>query len=93
MAFFASMPAQHAANGDMPNPALSLEQMLAALKREAGASDKAPPPVDEWNPAHCGEIGMEILADGTWRHEGRPIAREPLGRPTSSRPPRRSASA
>lgn len=64
----------------MPNPAVSLEQMLAALKREAGASDKAPPPVDEWNPAHCGDIGMEILADGTWRHEGAPITREPLVR-------------
>ena len=63
---------------DMPDA--SLEQMLAALKREAGSSDKAPPPVDEWNPAHCGEIGMEILADGTWRHEGTPITREPLVR-------------
>jgi hypothetical protein len=54
--------------------------MLAALKQEAGSSDKAPPPVDKWNPAHCGEIGMEILADGTWRHEGTPIARESLVR-------------
>jgi uncharacterized protein len=64
----------------MPEPRPSLEQMLAALKRQAGSSDKALPPVDKWNPAQCGEIGMEILADGTWRHEGAPIARESLVR-------------
>lgn len=64
----------------MPEPQPSLKQMLAALKRQAGSSDKALPPVDQWNPAQCGEIGMEILADGTWRHEGAPITREPLVR-------------
>ncbi|ANP45585.1 DUF1285 domain-containing protein [Candidatus Viadribacter manganicus] len=56
----------------------SLEQLIAALKREAATGDKALPPVDTWNPAHCGEIGMEILADGTWKHEGTRITREPL---------------
>jgi hypothetical protein len=58
----------------------SLEQLLAALKREAGGRDRGPPPVDKWNPAHCGDIGMEILADGTWRHDGTRITREPLVR-------------
>jgi hypothetical protein len=56
----------------------SLEQLIAALKREAGSPDKGLPPVDKWNPAHCGEIGMEILADGTWKHEGTRITRESL---------------
>jgi hypothetical protein len=64
----------------MPDATPSLQQMLAALKREAGSGDKPLPPVDKWNPAQCGEIGMEILADGTWRHEGTPIARESLVR-------------
>ena len=59
-------------------PTSSLEQLLAALKREAGSGDKALPPVDKWNPAHCGDIGMEILADGTWKHEGTRITRESL---------------
>jgi len=62
----------------MPDDSPSLEQLLAALKREAGSGDKALPPVDKWNPAHCGEIGMEILRDGTWRHEGARITRESL---------------
>jgi hypothetical protein len=33
------------------------------------------PPVDQWNPAHCGHSGMRIARDGTWYHEGAPIRR------------------
>ncbi|MBC7768824.1 MAG: DUF1285 domain-containing protein [Phycisphaerales bacterium] len=61
-----------------PDNPTSLEQLLAALKREAGSGDKALPPVDKWNPTHCGDIGMEILTDGTWKHAGARITREPL---------------
>ncbi len=61
-----------------PETSLSLEQLLAALKREAGSRDKSPPPVDKWNPTHCGDIGMEIMADGMWKHEGTRITREAL---------------
>lgn len=63
-----------------PENTSSLEQLLAALKRQAGSGDKGPPPVDKWNPAHCGEIGMAILRDGTWMHEGTRITRESLVR-------------
>jgi hypothetical protein len=58
----------------------SLAQLLAALKAQAGAGEKGPPPVETWNPAVCGDIGMEIMADGTWKHEGTRIARESLVR-------------
>jgi hypothetical protein len=61
-----------------PENTSSLEQLLAALKAQAGSGDRGPPPVDKWNPAHCGDIGMEILADGTWKHEGTRITRESL---------------
>ena len=33
------------------------------------------PPVDKWNPEHCGSSGMRIARDGTWYHEGKPIRR------------------
>ena len=56
----------------------SLEQLMAALKAQAGGRDKGPPPVDQWNPPYCGEAGFEILADGTWKHEGTRITRESL---------------
>lgn len=59
---------------------LGLEQMLAALKAEAGTGENGPPPVERWNPPYCGAAGFEILADGSWKHEGTRIAREPMVR-------------
>jgi hypothetical protein len=38
------------------------------------------PPVESWNPAHCGDSAMRILADGTWLHEGSPIGRASMVR-------------
>jgi len=36
------------------------------------------PPVDKWNPTHCGHSDMRIAADGTWFHMGTPIGRPAL---------------
>ena len=33
------------------------------------------PPVDTWNPTHCGDSEMRIARDGTWFHQGSPIGR------------------
>jgi len=38
------------------------------------------PPVEDWHPAHCGGSLMRIAPDGTWFHQGRPIARPELVR-------------
>lgn len=38
------------------------------------------PPVEQWNPDHCGHSGMRIARDGTWYHEGRPIQRAAMTR-------------
>jgi len=38
------------------------------------------PPVEQWNPRHCGHSGMRIARDGTWFHEGSPIGRPALVR-------------
>src|SRR3954451_18993753 len=38
------------------------------------------PPVDRWNPDHCGDSRMRIARDGTWYHEGRPIRRPAMVR-------------
>ncbi|MEQ1618682.1 MAG: DUF1285 domain-containing protein, partial [Terricaulis sp.] len=68
----------------MLNSPSSLEQMLAALKAQAGTAEKGPPPVERWNPPYCGAAGFEILADGTWKHEGTRITREAMVRLFSS---------
>jgi hypothetical protein len=52
---------------------------LASLQREAAAG-RGLPPVERWNPPHCGEIDIRIARDGTWFHEGTPFARRELVR-------------
>ena len=38
------------------------------------------PPVDRWNPEHCGHSDMRIARDGTWYHQGSPISRPAMVR-------------
>ena len=42
------------------------------------------PPVDKWNPPFCGDLDMEIRADGTWFYMGTPMGRLSLVRLFSS---------
>jgi hypothetical protein len=46
---------------------------LADIARLAEANKL--PPVERWNPSHCGDSAMRIARDGTWFHEGSPIGR------------------
>ena len=39
------------------------------------AAERRLPPVDQWQPAHCGPSDMRIARDGTWFHQGSPIGR------------------
>ena len=53
---------------------------LQALISRAHEGSKGLPPVEKWNPPFCGDIDMEIRADGTWFYMGTPIGRIPLVR-------------
>jgi len=44
------------------------------------AQEKKLPPVEKWNPEHCGDSAMRIARDGTWYHEGTPIGRPAMVR-------------
>ncbi|MFA7440788.1 MAG: DUF1285 domain-containing protein [Sphingomonadaceae bacterium] len=46
----------------------------------AAVAAKRLPPVEQWNPEHCGDIDMRIAADGTWFHAGSPIGRPAMVR-------------
>lgn len=48
---------------------LSLAE-IAKLAEEAKL-----PPVESWNPSHCGDSEMRIARDGAWHHQGSPIGR------------------
>lgn len=53
---------------------LSLTDVAHAL------ADKRLPPVEKWNPTHCGDSEMRIARDGTWFHQGSPIGRREMVR-------------
>lgn len=38
------------------------------------------PPVEQWDPPHCGDSEMRIARDGTWYHQGSPIGRPAMVR-------------
>ncbi len=38
------------------------------------------PPVERWDPPHCGHSGMRIARDGTWYHQGSAIGRPAMVR-------------
>ncbi|WP_066794345.1 DUF1285 domain-containing protein [Sphingomonas soli] len=44
------------------------------------AEESRLPPVDSWNPEHCGHSDMRIARDGTWFHAGSPIGRAAMVR-------------
>lgn len=51
---------------------------LQALVERAGEKRRGPAPVEKWNPEYCGEMDMQIKADGTWFYLGTPIGRRRL---------------
>jgi hypothetical protein len=57
---------------------LSLSEIARLL------AERRLPPVDQWNPDHCGDSEMRIARDGTWFHQGSPIGREAMVRLFSS---------
>lgn len=62
---------------DRGDKAVSVEG-LAAAAGKAGTAGL--PPVHLWNPPFCGDLDMEIRADGTWFHGGTPIGRPAMVR-------------
>ncbi len=59
-------------------PTDSLGHSLADVA--ALLADASLPPVDLWNPSHCGDSDMRIAADGSWYHAGGRIGRPALVR-------------
>lgn len=60
--------------------AAGLAALISRASEQAGAGKRELPPVEKWNPPFCGDIDMEIRADGTWFYMGTPIGRAPLVR-------------
>jgi hypothetical protein len=57
---------------------LSLAEIAAAV------AARRLPPIEQWHPASAIDSHMRIAADGTWFHEGKPIARPAMVRAFAS---------
>ncbi|MGI2031561.1 DUF1285 domain-containing protein [Rhizobium panacihumi] len=60
--------------------AAGLAAMISRASEQTGEGTRGLPPVERWNPPFCGDLDMEIRADGTWFYMGTPIGRAPLVR-------------
>lgn len=66
---------------DRQNSAVSQSEGIEALTRAASfAKNRGLPPVDQWDPPYCGDIGLRIARDGTWFYRDSPIGRAALVR-------------
>jgi hypothetical protein len=60
-------------------PPASLTGLPLSSIAEAIADTRLPP-VESWNPPHCGDSGIRISADGSWLHDGTLITRPEMVR-------------
>ncbi len=60
--------------------AAGLAALIARAGEQTAGGKNGLPPVERWEPPFCGDIDMEIRADGTWFYMGTPIGRAPLVR-------------
>ncbi|MDK4731034.1 DUF1285 domain-containing protein [Rhizobium sp. CNPSo 3490] len=60
--------------------AAGLAALISRASAENSGKKRGLPPVERWNPPFCGDIDMEIGADGTWFYMGTPIGRPALVR-------------
>ena len=60
--------------------AAGLAALISRASAQTSGGKQSLPPVERWEPQFCGDLDMEIRADGTWFYMGTPIGREPLVR-------------
>ncbi|MBX9925382.1 MAG: DUF1285 domain-containing protein [Hyphomicrobiaceae bacterium] len=74
-------PDKTAVGGDVERLVRAVGGPLEAVVRATIAADttaprqRGPAPVHLWNPPYCGDIGLEIRADGSWWYQGSVIGR------------------
>ncbi|MGB1263837.1 MAG: DUF1285 domain-containing protein [Cognaticolwellia sp.] len=57
---------------------MSLEKISAQISASQSGDGKKMPPVELWDPPFCGDIEIEIKADGSWFYNGTIFKRLPL---------------
>ncbi|HJF28546.1 DUF1285 domain-containing protein [Acinetobacter bohemicus] len=56
----------------------NLMDIAQYLKDAQGSHKRSIPPLEQWQPKHCGAMDLKVLANGEWWHEGQLIKRQPM---------------
>ncbi len=67
-------PTKKVASADHKN----LSSIAQYLKDAQGSHKRSIPPLDQWQPNHCGTMDLNVLANGEWWHEGQLIKRQAM---------------
>ncbi len=67
-------PTKKVASADHKN----LSSIAQYLKDAQGSHKRSIPPLDQWQPKHCGTMDLKVLANGEWWHEGQLIKRQAM---------------
>lgn len=76
------MVTQHNSNDAVKKEPLGDDKNLMAIaqyvKNGPQSHKRAIPPLEQWQPQHCGKMDLRIKANGEWWHEGQLIQRQSL---------------
>ena len=65
-------------NNTAKNDDKNIMSIAQALKSAQSGHKRSIPPLEQWQPKHCGKMDLKVLANGEWWHEGQLIKRQPL---------------
>ena len=56
----------------------NLDSLSQYLNTVQASHKRSIPPLEKWQPKHCGRMDLKVLANGEWWHEGQLIKRQKL---------------
>ena len=56
----------------------NLTDIAQYIKDGQSGHKRSIPPLDQWQPKHCGAMDLKVLANGEWWHEGQLIKRQAM---------------
>lgn len=62
-------------NNSAKNDDKNLMSIVQDLKSAQGGHKRSIPPLEQWQPKHCGKMDLKVFANGEWWHEGQLIKR------------------
>ena len=68
----------NATNNTAKNDDKNIMTIAQYLKSAQSGHKRSIPPMEQWQPKHCGKMDLKVLANGEWWHEGQLIKRQSL---------------